>query len=218
MNKTVLIFILSIACKISFAAGSEANSSHEPAEHVRERADALMRNWRTVTVDIIKDPANAEALQRLRVEAKAPHRDDARVPLLRIGDPEVITQCMTEFRTKKSGRRDAARQLKLSANPAVIALVADDLFRDESTEAEWITPEFRERPVSVYAGDIICEIIRSSSEFSGATKQWAVSLSKQPYQRREAVRYEMRRWWTENRDSLQAKRYHEVKPPTNSSK
>jgi hypothetical protein len=207
--------VLVIACSIGVASAGqpdEPNASSENARHLREKAEALMRDWKTVPVNVLRDPANAEAIQQLRTEAKAAHRDDARVPLLRMGDPETTTKCITEFRTEKSARRNAARQLGLSGNPAIIPLVAEDLFRDEKTETEWMTPELRDRPVSVHAADIIRAIIGASSEFNSATKAWALSLPRATNQR-DAVRSEMRRWWPENRDALRAGRYQQVTPP-----
>jgi hypothetical protein len=178
----------------------------------------LSRNWRTITPDVLRDPANAEAIQCLRLEAKEPHRSFARLPLLRMRDPEFTAQCISDFRTRGYPTRgNAAQQLKASANPEVIALIADDLFRDESTATFFVTPEFRERPISVYAGDIIRAIIADVPEFSPAMKSWAALLSRQPHERRDAVREEMRRWWSDNRSALKAKNYEAVKPPTNSS-
>ncbi|MEY2584388.1 MAG: hypothetical protein QOD80_414 [Verrucomicrobiota bacterium] len=207
--------VLVVACTIGVASAdkpNEPNASSENARHIRDKAEALMRDWKTVPVNVLRDPANTEAIQQLRTEAKAAHRDDARVPLLRMSDPETTTQCITEFRTEKSARRNAARQLGLSGNPAIIPLVAEDLFRDEKTEAEWITPELRERPLSVHAADIIRAIIGASSEFNSATKTWALSLPRATNQR-DAVRSEMRRWWLENRDAVGAGRYQQVGPP-----
>lgn len=76
----------------------------------------------------------------------------------------------------------------------------------------WITPELRERPLSVHAADIIRAIIGASSEFNSATKTWALSLPRATNQR-DAVRSEMRRWWLENRDAVGAGRYQQVGPP-----
>lgn len=208
-------FVLIVACVLRVASANtanEPNASSEKARHIRQKAEGLMRDWKTVPVAVLRDPANADAVQQLRTEARAPHRSDARVPLLRSGDPEIIAQCVTEFRTKKSGRRNAAEQLKLSGNPAIIALVADELFRAESTEAEWITPELRERPVSVHACDIIRGIVSSSAAFNQPAKLWGASLSTKSSDR-EAVRAEMRQWWRENEDRIKTGHYSQVRPP-----
>src|ERR1043165_2502864 len=187
---------------LAFAASGPSPTSAEAPEHIQQKVDSLTRNWRMVTPEVLRDPANSEALERLRIEAKHPHRTDARVPLLRIGDTEVVRQCLEEFHTKSSGRRQVARQLELSGNPELIAILANDLFRDESTVSTLVSPEFLERPISVYAADAILGIIKASSQFSVATKAWAASLEHQPSAEREGVRVAMRKWWLQNKRSL----------------
>lgn len=216
MNRFMLAAFVLIVLWVSPTSGvREAKAASQSDAEVRQKAETLSRNWRTVKPDMLRDPAYAEAIERLRAEAQEPHRNYARMPLLRMGDPQMTAQCIAEFRTRQYPTRgNAAQQLKKSANPAVISLIADDLFRDESTATVYVTPEFPLRPISVYAGDIIRAIIADSAEFNAATKQWAASLSQRPHTQRDAVREEMRRWWRENRGMLQAKRYREVNPPT----
>jgi hypothetical protein len=204
-----------VVCITLTAALSNATADAQSDEQVRQKAEALSHNWRTVTPDMLRDPANAEAIRRLRIEAKQPHRNYARMPLLRMRDPEVIAQCIAEFHSEQfATRQQAAQQLKASANPVVISLVADDLFLNESTATVFVTPEFRKRPLSVYAGDIIQAIIADSPEFNHATKEWAASLSHRPSNERNAVRDEMRQWWLQSKSSIASQKYREVKPPS----
>ena len=211
---TTLVFVL--GCVTPRAGVSEAKAAGRSEDEVRQKAETLSHNWRTVKPDMLRDPANAEAIQRLRAEAQEPHRFYARMPLLRMRDPEMTALCISEFRTEQYPTRgNAAQQLKMSGNPAAVSLIADDLLRDESTATVYVTPEFPLRPRSVYAGDIIRAIIADSLEFNAATKQWAASLSQRSHTERDAVREEMRKWWLENRDLIRAGNYQQVKPPKN---
>lgn len=184
---------------------------------VTQKADQIIRNWKSIDVRTLRDPANAEAIKKLKKEAHQSSRSDVRVPLLRLGDKDTTDLCLADYRSPHSFERgQAARQLAESANAGIIQLVADDLFRNESTQTVFVAPEFRLKPISVHAGEIIRALVSAAPDFNAATKQWVASLSRQSGDQREAVRDEMRRWWSENRPLITAGRYAEVQPPSQS--
>src|SRR2546421_1558703 len=165
----VSIVFVSALCSTSWASGSDVNA----------KADDIVRNWRTVDLRTLREPANAEAIKNLKKQAMNSSRTDVRVPLLRLGDPNITELCLAQYRKLHFFERgQATKQLAASNNPAIISLVADDLFRNESTDTVFVPPEYRVKPVSVHAGEIIRAIIMSNAVFNQATKNWATSVSK----------------------------------------
>jgi hypothetical protein len=187
-------------------------------ENVVLQADEITRHPEQVDLRKLKDPKNSKVVAELRKQAADSSRSDARIPLLALGDPEILDLCLREYRSEDTfNRGQAARQLSRSNNPAVIPLVAADLFRNESTTTIFVPPEFRLKPVSVYAGAIICSVLAANESFSRDTRDWAASLSRQTNETRDLVREDLRRWWSENKKYFTDARYSEVRPPRDSS-
>ena len=87
-------------------------------------------NPNQITPDVLRDPANGTLLAKLK-ELAFTHRKDAVVPLLRIGNQEVLRDSVSLYH-KRIIRYDSEEALAKAKNPDVIPLIGEDLDRNES--------------------------------------------------------------------------------------
>lgn len=204
MNKLlgVLVFLMSLQNALL--------SDGEPPEAVRTetkaKLDAALGNWRAITPDILRKPENADLLSELRKLAKNVDESPARVPLLKLGDADVIESCLKEYRTEDpNSRRSAMSQLRAASNPDIIPLLASDLSRNESTTMIFFEDNGM-LPLSVAAATVIRTTVLESPRFSREVKEWARQLPAMS----DGLRDGMRVWWKVNKDAIIRKDYEAV--------
>ncbi len=170
------------------------------------KLDAALRDWRVVSPAILQEPENAELLMELRSLAKDPRQQVARVPLLKLGDADVIQSCLKEYRTEHpNSRRSAMSQLRAASNPDIIPLLASDLSRNESTTMIFFEDNGM-LPLSLAAATIIKATVLESPVFSREVKEWARQLPAMS----DGLRDGMRVWWEVNKDAIMRKDYEAV--------
>lgn len=134
----------------------------------------------------------------------------ARKELVKLGDVEQIESEIRSFVTAKTLRqaRRAATLLMSARDPKVIAAIAGEMFREESTAEVYDEVSF-EYPRSVQAAGIVISVASNSSQLSVAARQSAKALqSLKPADQRVILR----RWWTANQPAFAAQNYVAVQP------
>ena len=101
------------------------------------------------------------------------------------------------------------RQMQRSSQPAVIPLVAQDLFRDEPAKMGRINSEFIDYPLSVRSADIIRHVLINSPEFPADVRRWAASYNTRDA---EKMRNAIRAWWVLNKQQIEQVNYEAVVP------
>lgn len=181
---------------------------------VERRVDDLMKNWKSVKPDILRDPAHADVVNALRQRAKRVGYRDVRALFLKLDDPEFTSSRLSEF--KINSRQDPGEDFIESGNPKLILALADALFTEESAEPQNFPNGDEVRrvsPLSVRAAHVIRGIVLANPAFKPSVKTWVRSLRVLSSQNAERSRAEMRMWFTANRRLLEAGNYAAVKAP-----
>ncbi|MDQ3620913.1 MAG: hypothetical protein M3463_00255 [Verrucomicrobiota bacterium] len=178
------------------------------SRETKVKLDAAIGNWKAITPELLQDPANSDLLQELRVLARNPLQTAARVPLIKLGDEEVINSCLEEYRvTTPNSRGSAMTQLGLAGNPKVIPLLAADLNIEESPQRIFFE-DHGMLPLSMASAAIIKAIVLNSAVFSDEVKAWAGRLPRATPGLRDGVRV----WWAINKAALERGDYQAVVP------
>lgn len=172
------------------------------------KLNAAIGNWKSITPEILLKPDNADLLAELRLLAKDTRYTSARVPLIKLGDEEVIASCLEQLRAQQTnGRSSAVNQLSFSGNPKIIPMLAGDLNKEESPEIVFLGDRGT-TPVSMAAASVIKSIILTSPVFSVEVKEWAKSLPKVSVNLRSGLR----NWWEVNKEAIERGDYQWVVP------
>jgi hypothetical protein len=161
-----------------------------------------------ITPDVLKDPANSALLAELKQQALTSHRKDAVVPLLRMGDHDVLHDTVSLYH-KRIIRYYSEDALAESKTPDLIPLIGEDLNRNESATHGELRGDIMLSPLSVRTAEIIKDTILNSPAFSSSVRDWAKGLPVTG----NGLRQPMKVWWNQNKALLKAKRYSEVEPP-----
>ena len=175
----------------------------------QRKVNAAIGNWKSVTPEILRDPANVDLLQALRSIAKDPRQTAARVPLIKLGDEDVIRSCLEELRSER--RSSAMNQLGMAGNPKIIPLLASVLYREESPKKTRLSEDLWTLPISMAAASVVKATILNSSEFSNELKEWAKHLPAVSPGLRDGVRV----WWKVNQAAIERGDYQAVVPVEN---
>jgi hypothetical protein len=162
-----------------------------------------------LTPEVLRKPENAELVKGFKKHALAKPSMDVVVPLLNVGDPDVIRDSVSRYHSRSLSYYPD-RTLAKSTNPEIIALIGDDLNRSESTAGE-IRGDILIKPLSLSSAVIIRRIIMQSGSFSPAVQSWIKGLS--PTITDDEFRQRMKVWWNQNKSLLEAGHYAQVQPP-----
>ncbi len=204
-----------VACHVVLVLGLvlTSSASHQLTAQTANsslKVTRALQNWRSITPQDLSQPDNADLLADLRKLAIAKHQTSAVVPLIKLGDPEIINLCIDDFdMDQPSHRNKASKQLAVAANPQVIPLLIARLQKDESSKTVYLGEESI-LPVSVAAASIIKDILATSPVFAPEVKHWVTQL---PVTSAE-LRQNIRKWWLINKLAMEAKNYATVVPPS----
>jgi hypothetical protein len=126
-----------------------------------------------------------------------------------MGDVDVMNDCVSRYKARDI-KYFPDRALARSGNADIIPLIAENLNKDEpANRMERRGGDILLNPISVDTAGIIKKIILESPVFSPAVHDWAKALPNNY----DDLRNAMRTWWTQNKASLDARQYSQVKPP-----
>lgn len=180
------------------------------SDDTQAKFDTALRNWRTISATTLADPSNADLLHELRKYALKTHSEQATMPLLNEGDPDVTHDYLSRYHNANpTDRGSLASLLKLSNNADIITLIGDDLNRNEPSKFLHFGEDLVAYPLSVESAIVIKKIILNSPLFSPQVEAWARELPGVG----ESIRQPMKAWWNQNKVLLKAKQYGDVKPP-----
>ena len=165
-------------------------------------------NPRLVTREMLKDPKNAQVLAELKERALKTHQSDSVLPLLKLGDPDVMQDSVFLYQ-KRDLRYHTDEAFENANNPNIISLIGENLNKQESVSNYTLHGDILLNPISVQTSWIIKKIILSCPDFSTEMHNWAKALPDGD----DALRQVMRVWWNRNKTLLEAKQYGQVKPP-----
>ena len=169
----------------------------------QEKLNAILSDKNAYSDESLALPENAELMAELRKLAKDARFSAARIPLIRMGDKEIIDSTISLLHTERPKRRwSIAYQLGQSGNPELICQLMEDLKRNESAEED-LSGEMGVTPLSTVAGCTIVAIVQENSLFTPQVKTWAHRLSSGNEEKRSAVRT----WCEINKDALLRKDY-----------
>jgi hypothetical protein len=196
-------------CTVLLMLFLNADDSAGMSRETMTKLDAALGNWKSITPETLLNPDNADLLQELRRLSKDPRQTAARVPLIKLGDEEVIRSCMEGLRTERPGARNrAVRQLGFSGNPEVIPMLINDLNKHESPAMIRFGDTQIMMPLSMAAASTIKAIILESSVFPQNVKEWAKGLPEVS----AGLREEVSAWWETNKAATERGDYQSVVP------
>lgn len=176
------------------------------SKETKLKLNEAIGQWKSITPEFLLKRENTDLLQELRILAKDTRQTAARVPLLKLGDKEVIGSGLEALRAENS-RNSAVNQFGLSGNHKIIPLLVDDLNKEESPQLIR-TEDLARLPVSLAAASAIKGIIQESPVFSAAVKDWAKGLPRVSPGLRDGVRG----WWNINKHAIEKEDYSSVIP------
>jgi len=195
---------------------STALGGVQPTAEQRQKAASVTAN-NLLTTQFAADPSNAEVVDAVRAAAEKGD-SAARIALLKIGDSHTTKICFDELRIRDiSNWMPASEAIKRSGNPRLILPLIEILNTEESTESErtYSGDEVsRIPPVSIRAAWAIRILIINSGVFTSEVSDWAEHLDIFSITKRSKMRDEMRLWCVQNKPSLEAQHYTDIKPPT----
>ena len=210
-TKFAKIFCIAITVCLSVPAA-------QASETLATRVEQTLKNWRSVTSEMLKEPGNADLLLALKAQAANPRAVEARVLLLNLGDPTTVQACLADLRREGSNDQAfALRALSLCSQPQLILALVDDLHRNESAKVKRAAAGeeiSRIIPVSVLAARAIKHIILNSPQFRSDVKTWAdqMQIGAGNSTEVENDRLRMRKWVKRNEALLRGSKYHLVEP------
>lgn len=130
--------------------------------------------------------------------------------LIEMGDKQTLEETRQVYEGNSPSASFAMqRQLQNSAQPAVIPVVAVDLFRDEPAKMVSLNSEFFDYPLSVRSAEIIRNVLTNSPEFPEDVRRWAAKFNlRETDQMRNAIR----EWWQVNRNQVEKRNYGAITP------
>lgn len=202
-NQRQIIIFVWFALFFSF---SEKANGVSP--ETQEKLNLILADSKTFTRESLNLFENAELLQELRRIANETDVAAAKIPLIRIGDEDVINATLNELHTNQSTRRRSpSYQLGMAGNPDIIPRLIADLQREENADED-LSGEIGITPLSSAVTTIMIMIVRESPAFTPQVKEWASQLPQASNDRRAGIRL----WWTLNKDALLRKDYQAVIP------
>jgi hypothetical protein len=205
--KNSILSVIFISCLL-------LGTAHGAPPDVERKVDDLMKNWKSVKPEFLRDPANADVVNAVRKRAERVGYRDVRALLLKLDDPGFTSFRLSEFK-KSEPLSDGADMVK-SGNPKLILVLADALFQEESAQIGKFPDGDHPRyvtPLSVRAAFVIRGIVLENPAFDSSVKTWARSLREVGSRHAERTRAEVRAWFTANRRLLEAGNYRAVKAP-----
>jgi hypothetical protein len=180
------------------------------------RLSVITSNWTRMSAEALSAPQNRdlfdEMKRRLLLKSEWEFAHNEYVgPLIKIGDDEILQRFVLhdeEYRNEDL--------LVRSQQPKIIALIGENLNRNEDLKGRRIGEDVLVLPKSVYSAGIIRSLIIACPVFSPDLKAWAHSIYGRP-----ALMFKhpndmaaMVRWWNENKELVRAGQYKSVKPPS----
>lgn len=179
--------------------------------------DGLSRTEQTAILEILRGIFDQSITN---IGTIAPSQSGAGIALVRLDDISTIKYLVSEY--QKYNSRAAwdyiPKTFQRAANPNVINYLAPDFQLNEPNDAFYgqkgDDADFgiSVPPRSIYSGTITLKIIAAAPEFRGELQAWAKQAQDFRFQHPEAFRHLMRKWWEQNREAFEKKRYDAVQP------